>query len=112
MIPAHHAHEAQQRKEAAEVSQSHRPSTPPEPVQSDGEGRAADGIEGPIPAEMLPRRVVERKRGLGYDVTLECGHTLWLVHDPGTFSFCDTCINEFVKRLKANARAQESVEGA
>lgn len=51
--------------------------------------------------ELQPKLIVERvQRALTWEIKLECGHVHTVYSEPAGRTHCETCINDFVARLK------------
>jgi hypothetical protein len=76
-----------------------RPPQPPEP--SHAAAAAPD-------ARLTQRTVLmarEDAEGLGYDVELSCGHTIWCAYRPANgLLYCGECLHGLAEELRARQR--------
>jgi len=63
---------------------------------------------------LLKRRAVIRafpcNDGLGWDVELNCGHTVWYAVRPTGFVHCGACLHELSEQARAFVAAQRKPE--
>ena len=50
---------------------------------------------------------VPAEEGFGFDVNLECGHSIWLAVRPGIQVYCGVCLQRLVTQIVEIQKQQE-----